>query len=352
MKIYINNLKDRPVPDTIPPSISLISPEVEPGGIYDATGDKLVLIGQVHDESLSISLLVNDNTIIPSLKGIFRSEIPLEQNENKISIIALDQYNNLTEYRFTANYNATLANNAKININGEYYALLIANENYLDPNISDLENPPDDAMHFFNVITSEYTFDPQNIVLLNNATRNEIIVELDKFAGKIKPYDNFVLFYAGHGLWDEESNIGYWLPADASTEYKTAWIRNSTIRDYLKEIKAKHILLISDACFGGSIFKTRSVFNNSSYALKMLYELPSRKAMTSGALSEVPDESVFIKYLIERLRNNKNLYMSGQDLFNSLRDAVTNNSRVMPQYGVIMDVGDEGGDFIFLKRSR
>jgi hypothetical protein len=30
--------------------------------------------------------------------------------------------------------------------------------------------------------------------------------------------------------------------------------------------------------------------------------------------------------------------------------AVINNSRVIPQFGVIQDVGDEGGDFIFILR--
>ena len=37
-------------------------------------------------------------------------------------------------------------------------------------------------------------------------------------------------------------------------------------------------------------------------AVNQMYSLPSRKAMTSGALSEVPDRSVFIEYLVKRLK--------------------------------------------------
>ena len=43
-------------------------------------------------------------------------------------------------------------------------------------------------------------------------------------------------------------------------------------------------------------------------------------------------------------------YLSSEQLFSSFRIAVINNSNVIPQFGEIKDVGDEGGDFIFIKR--
>ena len=85
-------------------------------------------------------------------------------------------------------------------------------------------------------------------------------------------------------------------------------------------------------------------------AIQMLYDLPSRKAMTSGTLTEVPDRSSFVKYLIERLEENKEKCISSEQLFASFRIAVINNSDVIPQYGEIKNVGDEGGDFIFIRR--
>ena len=119
---------------------------------------------------------------------------------------------------------------------------------------------------------------------------------------------------------------------------------------YLKEIESKHTLLISDACFAGSILKTRNAFPDYDLAIGSLYELPSRKAMTSGTLTEVPDQSVFLKYLVDRLQNNFEKYLSSEQLFSKIRLAVINNSKVLPQYGVIQEVGDEGGDFIFIQR--
>jgi hypothetical protein len=120
--------------------------------------------------------------------------------------------------------------------------------------------------------------------------------------------------------------------------------------DYLKEIESRHTLLITDACFGGSIFKTRSAFGSKEKAYEKLYALPSRKAMTSGTLTEVPDRSSFTRYLISRLEENKDTYLSSEQLFSSFRLAVINNSDAIPQYGEIEKVGDEGGDFIFLRK--
>ncbi|MCK4750301.1 MAG: hypothetical protein KAT15_24765, partial [Bacteroidales bacterium] len=131
---------------------------------------------------------------------------------------------------------------------------------------------------------------------------------------------------------------------------KTNWVRNSAVVDYLKEINTKNTLLIADACFGGSIFQTRSAFSNEEKAIEVLYDLPSRKAMTSGTLTEVPDRSAFTRFLVMRLNENKEKYLPSQALFIRLRNAVINNSSAIPLFGEIKSVGDQGGDFIFIRR--
>ena len=72
--------------------------------------------------------------------------------------------------------------------------------------------------------------------------------------------------------------------------------------------------------------------------------------MTSGNFTEVPDRSSFTKFLVQRLNENKETYLSSEQLFSSFRLAVINNSDAIPMYGEIDKVGDEGGDFIFLKK--
>ena len=72
--------------------------------------------------------------------------------------------------------------------------------------------------------------------------------------------------------------------------------------------------------------------------------------MTSGALKEVPDESVFVKYLIRELKENQEKYLPSEILYGNFRTMVLNNSPNVPQYGTIQNVGDEGGDFIFVRK--
>ena len=110
--------------------------------------------------------------------------------------------------------------------------------------------------------------------------------------------------------------------------------------------------MISDACFSGSIFKTREAFAAPRASVVKIYELPSRRAMTSGSLTTVPDRSVFVEYLVKRLQENREPYLDSQTLFVSMREAVINNSPTgqTPLYGAITEAGDEGGDFIFVKR--
>ena len=210
--------------------------------------------------------------------------------------------------------------------------------------------PTKDAQDLGNVLINKYSFKRENAVILNkNPTENDIIKEFSKLKKKVTNKDNLLVFYAGHGIYDEISGVGAWLPSDADMEYELNLISNSQVVDYLKSIKSKHTLLISDACFSGSIFKTRS-FEKSPKSIQKKFELTSRKAITSGTLKTVPNKSMFLKYLLNRLETNPNNYLSARQLFNNIEEPVMNNSPNTPQYVTIYGIGDEGGDFIFVKK--
>ena len=200
-------------------------------------------------------------------------------------------------------------------------------------------------------LLTNVTFEERNVTFLKSQTRKEIISELDRLNKVFTEDDNLLVFYAGHGYWDRQDEIGYWLPSDAKKANTANWMRNSTIRDYLRTVDTKHTLLIADACFSGGIFKSRKAFTYAPKTIEELYINTSRKAMTSGSLKEVPDKSVFLLYLNKRLSENTKPFISTEELFSSFKTAVMNNSPNTPLYGEIKDTGDEGGDFIFVKRN-
>lgn len=352
--LRINNIPKvevKEVPDTEPPVIELISPKIYLGTRFYSKQKELDLIGKVTDRSGINFLSVNSDFRTLTESGIFTTRLTLSPGDNHFKVVAMDNKENLREVFFVVDYTPPVVTlREKISESATYYGLIIGIDNYKDENILDLDNPVKDAEKLRQTLIDHYNFNEENISFLRNATREVIIRNLDALSNEIGPEDNLLIFYAGHGVWDPESNNGYWLPSDADEDVKINWFRNSTLVDYLKEINSKHTLLITDACFGGSIFKMRSAFGNREKAYEKLYELPSRKAMTSGSLTKVPDRSSFTRFLIQRLEENDKTYLSSEQLFSSFRIAVINNSDVIPQYGEIENVGDEGGDFIFLKQ--
>ena len=225
------------------------------------------------------------------------------------------------------------------------YALLIGVQEYQDPAIVSLSEPLKDAKQLKEILIDKYTFDSADVTILTNPTFEELNVAFDDLSHRITPNDNLVIFYAGHGYFDEKTNIGYWLPSDAQEKNRAKWFRNSALVENIGAINSKHTLLIADACFSGGIFKTRSALNNASIDIANMMKRASRKAMTSGSLTTVPDKSVFMRYLIKTLGENENKYLPSEELFDVVRTAMRNNAGTKPLYGEIQNAGDEGGDF-------
>lgn len=348
VEFKLNNM-----PDTDPPSIKMLSPVFDENRVFRTEEKEVELMGEITDASKIRFVSVNTEIRMVNETGIFAETLSLVPGENQILIKTMDEHNHMRELVFTIESNPpVLTLEDKILKKSRYFGLVIGIDNYRDPSIPDLDNPVKDAKSIVESLTNHYTFEKEDVILLKNPSRNEIIEELDGMRGKITPEDNLLIFYAGHGYWDKEARIGYWLPSDASRKTTADWFRNSTLVDYVQAINSKHTLLITDACFAGSIFKTRSITLDNEMVYDRIYEIPSRKAMTSGAMTEVPDRSAFVQYLVQRLDENSETYLSSEELFSSFRMAVISNSSVLPQYGEIQNVGNQGGDFIFLRRKQ
>ncbi|MDB5012424.1 MAG: hypothetical protein JWQ25_626 [Daejeonella sp.] len=350
--------------DKTPPTISITSPAVT-RGLNVVQKNKLIIVtGKATDESGIYEIMVNGVEAGVDALGNFSASIPLAFGDNQIMVSATDAKFNKASFNFiitrkaneivkpVVEDNPIVIAKAEITPEGKFYALIIGVQDYADESINDLDMPVADASSLYQTLTSRYTFEPENVSLLKNPTRDELFESLENLSHQVKSTDNLLIFYAGHGYWDENRRQGYWFPSDARRLNRSSWLTNADLKEYINAIKSKHTLLISDACFSGGIFKSRSVMTGASRAVRVLYDLPSRKAMTSGTLKEVPDKSVFIEYLVKRLNQNIEKYLSAEQLFSSFRTAVINNSAngQVPQFGEIKEAGDEGGDFIFIRK--
>ncbi len=302
--------------------------------------------GYINDENGVVEARLNDELVALDPDGFFALKLSFTPGDHELKFTAKDQDGYVGE----KSYFFSVEEETERLVSGNYHALIIGVDEYEDNRIVDLDRPISDATALKNILIDKYTFVEENVTLLSNATRRDIIDELDKLSERITEDDNLLIFYAGHGYWDEDKEIGYWIPSDARQTSTADWFRNTTLTDQIRSIRSKHTLLVADACFSGTIFKARSAVLEADKAIQLKYSLPSRKAMTSGTLTQVPDRSAFMKYLLKRLGDNNERYLAANSLFYSMEDAVINNSDegVKPQYGTIQKVGDEGGDFIFI----
>jgi hypothetical protein len=341
--------------DKTPPVITITSPAESRGLKLVSTDVSLTVAGTVHDDSGVAEVTVNDQTASLDEKGNFSAAVLLKVGENSIVVSATDINHNSAVKRFTYRRDSqvTAPKPATPTLQtGDYHALLIGVQDYRSSEINKLDFPVADAEKLQQLLISGYQFSPGNVTLLKNPDRKAILRAFEQLRKRLTTEDSLLIFFAGHGVWNEEMRQGYWLPVDAAgMDDPSDWIPNSVIRDYLKGIKARHILLVADACFSGGIFKVRDAFNRASVSMQEINKLKSRKAITSGALKTVPDRSVFVQYLLARLSDNREPYLDTQKLFASFREAVINNSATnqTPLYGAIAEADDEGGDFIFVR---
>lgn len=343
---HLNNLEDKQ-----PDIIKIHTPLVGQDARYVTDKAQVHLIGEVLDTTNLKFVSVNNKMVSLNEHGLFTSDLVLQAGENEIEFVTIAMDETIRDQILTIDFTPIeLTLEDRIVAESNYYALIIGINEYEDESIMDLDHPIRDAENLYLTLTEHYTFNQFNTRLLKNPGRVAIIDELDRLSEVVTPNDNVLIFYAGHGSYEPKGEIGFWWPSDARRESKAGWLRNSAIVDYLKGIDSKHTLLISDACFSGSIFKSRSVSMETDNAFERIYNQRSRKAMTSGAKTEVPDKSEFIKYLINRLEDNEETYLPANMLYTSIYIAVASNTITIPQYGDIQGVDNEGGEFIFLRR--
>ena len=222
-----------------------------------------------------------------------------------------------------------------------YYALLIGEEKYIDAGFGKLSMPVKDAQKLRDILSKRYRFEAGDIKVLKNARKSEILDELQRYSQVLGRNDNLLIFFAGHGGYDESRDEGFWMPIDARPLVRTSQLSNTELVQAIRAINTRHTLLIADVCFGGALR------GDLTTGAERLYALPSRKIMSSGAKQVVPDNSVFLRLLLRQLESNKEEYLRAVELFADIQLAVAQNSPVAPQYKPILDVGDEGGEFLF-----
>jgi hypothetical protein len=288
-----------------------------------------------------------------SANGEFQIIVRLVLGENIINIEATD----INENKSSQQLKITRVRQAKTELeelqsyeNSKNYLFLIGINDYA--HWPRLNNAVNDAKEVKKVLLENYQFVEENTIELYDqmATRSNIYKTFEKLAGLLRPQDNLLVYYSGHGHYNPKLALGFWVPVEAQINATEDYIPNAMIQTFVKAIPSKHTFLIIDACFSGSLFT-----QSSRGYVENVEKLKSRWALASGRLEVVSDGAVgnhspFCKYLLSYLSNNTKPKLPASELIQYVKMAVANNSEQTPEGNPLKDVGDEGGEFIFYRK--
>jgi uncharacterized caspase-like protein len=245
---------------------------------------------------------------------------------------------------------------------GRYYALVIGNQHY--QRIESLKTPISDAQRTADVLRNKYGF---SVTVIDDADDVVMLQALNSLNAALKPEDNLLIYYAGHGARLTAPNrgqAGYWLPVNADPPpVDTLWVPTEQVTGHLARMQARRVLVVADSCYAGLLSADPSLLvlsNPTQVSLEYVrYKLPKRARLliSSGGDAPVLDEggrgnSVFARAFLDVLESNRGV-LSAPSLFVQLQGKVKRGAAgagfaQAPEFKAIKGAGHEIGDFFFV----
>jgi len=312
---------------------------------------------------------MNSRALTPDSAGFFHSAVSVTSGQTQVSIEAVDQLNQHASLSFSLiptkdtiapnNDRSRVGRVAKSIDFGQYYALVIGNNEYRQ--FPTLQTAINDAQRIAEVLKNKYGFKTR---LITNADRYTILSAFNEVKGQMTEKDNLLIYYAGHGERDPKTLQGYWLPIDAEQENTANWIPNSAISDLLNTVKARHIMVVADSCYSGSMTRSSVARLDTQLSdehlekwLKVMAKTNSRTVLTSGSIEPVLDSgggkhSVFASAFINELENGETV-IDAYRIYRRVASQVKQKTQAIgfeqtPTYAPIQHTGHSGGEFIFV----
>ncbi|MGE5170328.1 MAG: caspase family protein, partial [Rudaea sp.] len=358
--------------DVDPPSIQILDPsvvltrDVEAVAVRAGVTSRPV-VGHVKAPAGLVSLTANDVAQQVDAEGFFKTNVTLGPGRTRVTLVAVDRQSKRAVVEFFLEQDAGAAKAATrpavpgLEL-GNYYALLIGNQNY--QHLRQLNSPEADVKALGALLQDRYGFKVKTLV---DATRYDILTELNRYMETLTDKDNLLIYYAGHGEIEKASQEAFWLPVDADPGNDSNWISSDDLTRKIGPMRAKHILVVADSCYSGvltrsSISRPKPNANDEERYewLKTVAAKKSRHVLSSGGKAPVMDggggkHSLFASVLLDALSVNDDV-LDGKHLGEAVSMRVLKKSKDMkfgdgqlPDYRPIRFADNDGGEFLFPK---
>lgn len=353
------------------PSIEIIEPPVTLSrgkpALSTASGlAEIKLIGRVSPHESLLAFQINGKESQINDNGVFTYKINTSDSAS-LRFVAINDAGERTEMEFGVAGNVLsepvepieqpALDTRSIDF-GNYHALIIGNNQY--DHLHDLRTAENDAIAIERVLRTRYGFKTE---LVLNANRYELLSALNRKRDELTEKDNLLIYYAGHG--ELSNDKGYWMPVDAEPGSTSNWVSNSSITDLVESMSAKHVMIVADSCYSGSLSRSSLTrLNTGMTADKKLNWYKSiaaskvRTVLTSGGIKPVIDStansrhSLFAEALLDELANAGGI-VEAYALYLKVQNKVKAEAKKLsveqdPQYSPIRFAGHESGEFLFI----
>ena len=204
--------------------------------------------------------------------------------------------------------------------NPDRFALIIGNEDYSSKQKEikseiNVDFARSDAASFKEYAIKVLGIPEQNISFLLDATLVEMSQGIDKLSKIIKVTDgnaDVFVYYAGHGLPDENSKEAYLIPVDVNGTNLSYAINLNSLYSKLTEFPSKRVTIFLDACFSGGA-RNQGLLSARGVKIKPKEGLLNGNLVvftaSSGEQSSLPykakNHGLFTYFLLKKLQETK-----------------------------------------------
>jgi tetratricopeptide (TPR) repeat protein len=288
-------------------------------------------------------LQVNGQEVPVFPDGVWQYPVQLAEGENQVLIKALAHSGDETRDTLLLHYESEQVSRSEV---PRRFLLTIGINAYTFESWPSLRMPVKDARDLTGTLVEKYDISDVDTLFNQSASFANVRDRLKHLIGATRPQDEVIIFFAGHGEYDEDFDAdGKWILANGR-------LGNASLAAVIEKMEAKHVLVLADACFSGSFYLKRGEWQEAAEARN---QQRSRWVLASGSMETVLDQmpgkqnSPFAWHLINFLKKAE-----GDVPVSTLRDhletQVPKYTDQQPVSGPIRS--DDGGEFIFRQKTK
>lgn len=234
---------------------------------------------------------------------------------------------------------------------GKTYALLAGVGSYSDALLPTLISPRYDIEKVSAAMSGLVGIPVEQMTVLNNPSKAEFMKAIADVREKFRYGDQFMVYYAGHGIIFEQTGDGYWSFNDTKGGDPSSWLSNREMKNILAGFSDGGTLLVVDSCFSGQFINGRYV--SDAKAVSYDHSIKAKLAFTSAGRNPVPDtvdknNSAFALKFVESItewsqkaRAKGRPDMPGIYVYLETRTKLDKDKQKLPQYGNFTDEAEK-----------